>query len=147
MFRKYLFHLRYKELHPVRVIFTIYTIGFLYGTKNHIQDIIRDGLGGYLYVPLPVNIYWTSLTVLDPLVVILLIYFPFWGMSLAIFIMASDITVNSAVTLYYFLQTGMFANGRLGLQIAFGLFVFLTVPFAWKRIARVQREEAKLPSG
>jgi len=95
---------------------------------------MRDGLFGYTYVPLPINIYWTLLTILDPLAIILLLFFPFHGMALAVFIMASDLAVNLSITLYYYYKMGVFSNGLLSLQISFGLFVFLTVPTAWRRI-------------
>jgi len=120
----------------VRLIFAVYIIGFAYGTRNHIVDICSDGLLGYTYVPLPINIYWTSLTVLDPLAIILLIFAPFSGMVLSVFIMATDIAVNVSVTLYYYFQYGTFTLDRLHLQIAFGIFVFMTVPITWKRIKR-----------
>ncbi|MBM4333065.1 MAG: hypothetical protein FJ117_17925 [Deltaproteobacteria bacterium] len=139
MFSKILFDLKYRELNLVRGIFAVYAIGFLYGTKNHIEDIVHDGLLGYTYVPLPVNIYWTLLTLLDPLAIILLIFLPFWGLALSVWIMATDIAVNVSVTLYYYLQTGLLSNGRLCLQIAFGLFVFITAPIARKRIKGVQK--------
>jgi len=96
--------------------------------KNHIEDIIQDGLPGYQYFPFPVNLYWTLLTVLDPLAIILLFFLPFWGMIPSVWIMATDIAVNLSVAWYYDWPTGVFADGRLGLQIAFGLFVFFTMP-------------------
>ncbi|MBU1206868.1 MAG: hypothetical protein KKH04_08080 [Proteobacteria bacterium] len=121
----------------MRIIFAIYAIGFLYGTKNHIEDILRDGLLGYHYVPFPVNLYWTLLTVLDPLAIIFLVFLPFWGMTLSVWIMATDIAVNLSVAWYYDWPAGIFTDGRLGLQIAFGLFVFFTVPLARRRIKKV----------
>ena len=134
MLGKLFFVFKSKELKFVKVIFAIYIFGFCYGTTNHIIDIHRDGLLGYDYVPLAINIYWTTLTVLDPLAIILLLFLPFLGMVLSVLIMITDLAVNISVALYYYLQTGTFADGRLFLQIAFGLFVFITVPLAWKRI-------------
>ena len=134
LFARSFFIFKSKELKLIRVIFAIYIFGFSYGTTNHIIDIHRDGLLGYDYVPLPINIYWTLLTILDPLAIILLLFSPFLGMVLSVFIMATDLAVNISVTLYFYLQTSNFSDGRLFLQIAFGLFVFVTVPFAWKRV-------------
>lgn len=134
LFGKLFFVFKSKELNLVKVIFAIYIFGFSYGTTNHIIDIHRDGLLGYDYVPLPINIYWTLLTILDPLAIILLLFLPFWGMVLSVLIMSTDLAVNISVALYYYLQTDTFSDRRLFLQIAFGLFVFITVPLAWKRI-------------
>lgn len=139
MVTKTLFNFRIKELNIVRLIFAIYILGFAYGTRNHIIDICNDGVLGYTYVALPINIYWTSLTALDPLAIILLIFSPFSGMMLSVCIMATDIAVNVSVTLYYYFKYGTFTLDRLHLQIAFGIFVFVTVPIAWKRIKRYVR--------
>jgi uncharacterized membrane protein YqaE (UPF0057 family) len=139
LFSKLFFVFKFKGLNLVKTIFAIYIFGFSYGTTNHIIDIQRDGLLGYNYVPLPINIYWTLLTILDPLAIILLLFFPFLGMALSVFIMITDLAVNISVTVYHYLQTGSFSDGRLFLQIAFGLFVFVTVPLAWKKISRQGR--------
>lgn len=134
MWPKYLFSKKYPELNSVRLIFGIYALGFLYGTKNHLIDIFRDGFFGYTYVPWPINLYWTMLTFLDPLTVLWLIYRPLWGITLAILIMASDLSINLSVTFYFYRQTGIFADGLLVKQISFGLFVFITSPYAKKKI-------------
>jgi len=134
LFNKCFFVFKNKELNFVWVAFAIYIFGFIFGTTNHILDIKRDGLFGYNYVPLPINIYWTFLTFLDPLTIVLLLSYPYWGMALAVFIMVTDLAVNLSVTFYYYLKTGDFSDGRLILQIIFGIFVFVTVPMAWKKI-------------
>jgi hypothetical protein len=136
MFTKVFYIFKHKGIKIVWGLFAIYIFGFSYGTANHIMDIIHDGLLGYKYVPLPVNIYWALLTILDPLAILLLLFFPFLGMALSVLIMATDIPVNLSVTLYYYFQNGAFSDGRLFLQMAFGLFVFLSVPAAWKRIKK-----------
>jgi len=134
LFYRLLFDFRRRELHIVRLVLAIYALGFSYGTRNHILDIMADGFLGYHYVSFPINLFWTSLTFLDPLAVILLLTYPLYGLALSILIMASDIAVNVSVTLYFYFLNGIPSNGRLLLQIAFGIFVFLTAPIAWKRI-------------
>ena len=136
LFSSILFNFKIKELNIVRLIFALYIFGLAYGTRNHIIDICNDGFLGYTYVPLPINIYWTSLTVLDPLAIILLLFSSFSGMLLSVFIMATDIAVNVSVALYFYFKTGTFTLDRLLLQVAFGIFVFVTVPIAWERIKR-----------
>jgi hypothetical protein len=140
LFGRLFFVFKCKELNLVKIIFAIYIFGFSYGTINHVIDIHRDGLLGYDYVPLVINIYWTTLTLLDPLAIILLLFFPLPGMILSVLIMITDLAVNISVTLYYYFQTNALSDGRLFLQVIFGLFVFSTVPFAWKRIAGQLRE-------
>jgi hypothetical protein len=138
MFYQSLFNLRIKQLHPVRLIFAVYLVGFAYGTRNHIMDIIADGLMGYDFVSFPINLYWTLLTIFDPLAILLLLSFPFAGILLSILIMASDIAINTGVTIYFYYQTGILSLDRLPLQIAFGIFVLVTSPFAWRIIRKTQ---------
>lgn len=134
MWSRFLFSKKYPELNPIRIIFAIYALGFLYGTRNHLIDIYRDGFLGYTYVPWLINLYWTLLTFFDPLTVILLLFFPLGGILLAILIMASDLIINLSVAFYFYQRTGIFSNGLLSMQISFGLFVFLTSSYAQKRV-------------
>jgi hypothetical protein len=55
-------------------------------------------------------------------------------------IMASDIALNTGVTVYFYYQTGILSPDRLPMQIAFGIFVFLTSPIAWKTVKRSNRD-------
>jgi len=138
-----LFDLRLKQLHPVRLIFAVYIFGFAYGTRNHIVDILADGWLGYDFVPFPINLYWTLLTFFDPLAIVLLLSCPFAGIILSGLIMASDIAINTGVTVYFYYQTGIFSPDRLPLQIAFGIFVFLTSPIVWRRIKECLAQTAE----
>jgi hypothetical protein len=142
MFYRPLFNFRISGLNPVRFIIAVYIFGFAYGTRNHIIDILADGWLGYDYVPLPINLYWTLLTFFDPLAILLLLSFPFAGILLSVLIMASDIAINIGVTVYFYYQTGMLTPDRLPLQIAFGIFVFLTSPIAWKTVKRSNRDRS-----
>jgi hypothetical protein len=142
MFSRSLFNFRNSTLHLVRAIFAVYIFGFAYGTRNHIVDILADGWLGYDYVPLPINLYWTLLTFFDPLAILLLLSFPFAGILLSVLIMASDIAINIGVTVYFYYQTGMLTLDRLPLQIAFGIFVFLTSSMAWKTVKRSSRDRS-----
>ena len=134
MFYTSLFNFRIKQLHPVRLFFAVYILGFAYGSRNHIVDILADGWLGYDFVPLFINLYWTLLTFFDPLAIFLLLTLPHAGIILSVLIMASDIAINTGVTVYFYYQTGMLTFDRLPLQIAFGIFIFLTSPIAWKRV-------------
>jgi len=136
MFYRALFNFRIKQLHPVRLIFAVYLFGFAYGTRNHIVDILADGWLGYDDVPLPINVYWTLLTFFDPLAIFFLLSSPFAGILLSVLIMASDLAINTGVTVYFYYQTGIVSLDRLPWQFAFGMFVFITSPIAWKKIKR-----------
>jgi len=143
MFYRSLCNFRVSELNPVRFIFAVYIFGFAYGTRNHIVDILADGWLGYDFVPFPINLYWTLLTFFDPLAIFLLLSFPLAGIILSGLIMASDIAINTGVTVYFYYQTGIFSLDRLPLQIAFGIFVFLTSPIVWRRIKECMAQTAE----
>jgi hypothetical protein len=119
----------------VKVLFALYALCFLWGTHNHVVDLRRGGFLPYTYAPLPFNIYWTSLTLLDPLAALLLFVLPYHGMVLAVAIMVSDIAVNLYAAYVLFPGT-MMPDRALLSQMAFALFLFVTVPFAWKRLRK-----------
>ena len=103
----------------------IWTSGFLIGTTTHALDLIQLGWLPYDFRPLPFNIYWTSLTFLDPLAAVLIWVRERWGIALGAAIMASNLLVNG-----YTLAIGYDAFlVPLLLQGAFAGFVFFT---AWR---------------
>ena len=83
---------------PVRVLLGVYSLGFLIGTYTHARGIWAHGL---LATPVPpaIGVYWDTLTLLDPLAVVLLCGRPRAGLWLALAIMASDLAVNTSVYL------------------------------------------------
>ena len=121
----------------VKVLFASYALCFLWGTYNHVVDLRHGGFLPYTYAPLPINVYWTSLTLLDPLAALLLFLLPYHGMVLAVLIMVSDIAVNLYAA-YVLFPGAMMPDTPLLSQIAFGLFLFVTVPIAWKRLRKAR---------
>jgi hypothetical protein len=115
----------------------VYTIGFLAGTYTHARGILTHG---FLATPVPVAIgfYWDTLTVLDPLTVLLLWWRPKLGLWLAVAIMGSDISVNTWVYVagYFGVPTAHMVPLSLFEQSLFGLFVFLTAPLASAQLTR-----------
>jgi hypothetical protein len=119
----------------VRILFAVYALGFLFGTWNHVLDLRHGGFLPYTYAPLAFNIYWTGLTVLDPLAALLLFVLPYCGMVLAVLIMVSDLAVNLYAGCILFAGTPMW-DATLLSQVAFGFFLFVTVPMAWRRLRK-----------
>ena len=104
----------------------IWTIGFLIGTTTHTLDLINYGWLPYDFRPLPWNIYWTSLTFLDPLAAVLIWVRERWGVVLGAAIMVSNVLVNGYTAFVVGLEEFYFA---LSLQSAFAIFVFW---IAWR---------------
>ncbi len=103
----------------------VWTIGFLIGTITHTLDLINLGWLPYDFRPLGWNIYWTSLTFLDPLAAGLIWVRERWGIALGAAIMASNVAVNG-----YTLALGYDAFFYpLVLQSGFAAFVFFV---AWQ---------------
>ena len=106
----------------------LWTTGFLIGATTHTLDLINFGWLPYEFRPLPWNVYWTSLTFLDPLAAILIWLRVRWAIILGTAIMASNVVVNGYTMLIGFEE---FLIPWL-LQSAFALFVFSV---AWRHWA------------
>lgn len=75
----------------------LWVIGFLIGTTTHTADLIFGGLDVYDGFPAGVRLFWVSLTILDPLTVVLIILRRRSGIVLGSAVIISDIAVNWTV--------------------------------------------------
>ena len=107
----------------------IWTLGFLIGTTTHTLDLINHGWLPYDFRPLPWNIYWTSLTFLDPIAALLIWWRERWGVVLGTAIMASNVLVNGYTAFVIGREDFYFS---LGLQGAFAAFVFWFARRHWQ---------------
>ena len=73
----------------------IQAAGFLLAGLTHARDMWRWGWLPYDWVPLPANVFTTSLVVWDPLAAGLLLWRPRAGVALALLIMVANVAVNS----------------------------------------------------
>jgi hypothetical protein len=95
---------------------------------NHARIVADHGFNwDYGGLPWFVCIFWTALTFIDPLAVILLIVRPTLGVALTGAIIVSDVAVNSWVGLTYGFDIAAFSA-----QAVFLMFVLLTVRIAWR---------------
>lgn len=112
-----------------RIILLIYILAFSGATFNHVSDLVEFGLFPYseMYgVPAFMNIYWTSLTLLDPLAILVLLLHVRRGCILYLAIMLSDVAVNIYAEIKFWKQPLTESYGLI-LQVAFLLFLLLTV--------------------
>ena len=107
-----------------RVVKVCWSAGFLAGTIMHILDITRLGVFGYYYVSDWINVYWTGLTVLDPLAAVLIWWQRRAGIVLGLAIMLSDIIINSYVSTL----PGFGMGWQNALQFLFAGFVVGSAP-------------------
>ena len=114
-----------------RVIVLVYIFAFAVGTACHLVDIVQGGWLPYTRYNLALNVFWTTLTFLDPLAILLLAYRRRAGICLAVLIISLDVGVNLSVGVGEYNQTGRFTFWGLSTQFPFGLFVWLTAPTLW----------------
>jgi hypothetical protein len=136
------------------ILRSIYATCLALATITHVLVDVRYGvsLAGLepLGYPIGVRLYWASLTFLDPAGAILLIVRPRAGLVLCAAIIATDVLNNSWVA-YHRSEFGplVLDNGQtvyhhsgadmsLILQVAFLIFVFATIRYAWKGLPRDQ---------
>ncbi len=74
------------------------------------------------------RLFWSSLTLLDPLAALLMFYRPRAGLALAGAIIASDVAHNSWI-LHHF---RMAPDAAYWAQVVFLLFLFATIKVAWR---------------
>jgi hypothetical protein len=120
---------------PGRAIRTVYALCLLGATTIHVRAVLTRGwLPSEL--PWPTAIYWSGLMFLDPLAALLLFLRPRAGVALTIAIIVSDVAhnlwfvaANPESASFY---DDVIGNPFLLSQIAFLLFVVVTVPTAWQ---------------
>jgi hypothetical protein len=120
------------------VLRAIYAICLLGATCTHVALLSRHGvLWDYGGAHLLTRIYWTSLTVLDPLAALLLFVRPHVGLILTVLIIVSDVLHNTLVGVPPL-------NAMYLSQIAFLIFVASTVYIAWRGASSEPQHEATL---
>jgi hypothetical protein len=92
-------------------------------------------LWDYGGVPVFTRVFWTSLTLLDPLAAVLLFLRPRIGLVMTVAIVVMDVIHNA----WFFTHVGMplrgYVNWMLISQVSFLLFVLMTVRIAWRGLA------------
>jgi|GEM_PF-3009052 len=96
----------------------VWIAGFSIGTVSHVLDLVVGGADTYGGFPPALRVLWLSLTVLDPLAVLLLLR-KRAGIVLGLLIILADITVNWTVLLtiggnplFGVVNQTLFADGR-----------------------------------
>lgn len=110
-------------------LYLIYIISFSIATSTHIRDLLLGGFLPYAGKPLWANIYWTSLTLLDPLAILLLLFRLRTGMILYAFIIVTDVLINLYFTISLAGISGVYNIYMMG-QLFFLFFLILT----WKSL-------------
>jgi hypothetical protein len=77
-------------------VLAVYLIGFADGTADHVRWMTRGGIHAYApsYPQIAIQVFFVSLVVLDPLVVVLVAFVRREGIWLAAAVMALDLAAN-----------------------------------------------------
>ena len=128
-----------------RFIRAIYAVCLLGATFNHARVLVQHGLfWDYGGVPIGSAVFWTSLTLMDPLAASALFVRANIGVAAAGLIIVADVVHNLWITAHYalphrFLVT-VTTDPFVISQIAFLLFVAITAPVAWSRTRQISRQ-------
>ena len=115
-----------------RVIQVVWVTGYLIGTTTHVVDLIIGGSNTYEAFPLGLRLFWMSLTLLDPLVVVLLMLRRRAGVVLGLAVILADIAVNWTV----FVTIGGHSLFGVVNQTAFAIFLVATAGVLWRWLPR-----------
>lgn len=109
----------------IRLIYAICLAG---ASFNHARIVAAHGLDwNYGGLPVFVCVFWTALTFVDALAVILLMTKPILGLGFASAIIVCDVVINAWVGMRYGFDVASFAA-----QALFLLFVMSTVGISWR---------------
>ncbi|MFJ9733033.1 hypothetical protein ACIRU2_24430 [Streptomyces sp. NPDC101169] len=111
-----------------RGVAAVYVIGFVEGTGSHAYDVIRGGLHAYRYWPLPSQLLFHALLVLDLLVAVSVVLARPAGPPLGATVMAADLAANWWGNRYGILSDPLDYVRPSGLApiTLFGIFVLAT---------------------
>ncbi|MET9956890.1 hypothetical protein ABZ135_35815 [Streptomyces sp. NPDC006339] len=117
----------------VRLVLAVWVAGLLVGTVAHLGDLVAEGPFAHReFAPAWLDLYWSSLAVVDPLAAVLLLRGRRVGVDLLLAVLATDLAANAYAVLVL-LDGRPTESGGLGRLLAFGLFVLVTAP--WVRRA------------
>ncbi|WP_454131442.1 hypothetical protein [Microbacterium lacticum] len=123
------------------VVLVVWIAGFLIGTASHVLDLIAGGADTYGEFPPALRVFWFSLTVLDPLTVLLLLLRKRAGIILGLVVILADIAVNWTV----FFTIG--GNPLFGVvnQTLFAVFLLATAPALWRWFRAAEERRGRRP--
>ncbi|MEE1752896.1 hypothetical protein [Streptomyces sp. SP18CS02] len=106
----------------------------LVGAVAHVTDLLHHGLQAYDWAPRWLNLYWSSLALLDLLAAALLISGKRRGTELVCAIMATDLAANW-YAIYGIQHSDLAAQPGLQRLLGFSVFVLGTAPFVRRHLS------------
>ena len=116
----------FKYTNSIKLLLSVYIIGFAIGTTIHAISLIKGGFLPYDHIPLWKNIFWTSLTFVDLIAIIFILTSIKPALLISNLIIISDVIINCSG--YDFKICDIFNDYRVVSQILFGLYILITTP-------------------
>ncbi len=117
------------------MVWALWIVGYLIGTTTHVADLVVGGAHTYEGFPVGLRMFWMSLTVLDPLIVVLLLLRHRAGIVLGVAVLLIDIAVNWTV---YATIGGISLFGVIN-QTLFAILIVSTARLLWRWFAASPR--------
>ncbi|MFE7121641.1 hypothetical protein ACFU99_40050 [Streptomyces sp. NPDC057654] len=134
----------------VRWTLAAYAVGFAEGACAHLADIVRGGVHVYAsFGPAPLQLYFLSLVVLDPLAVAGAVLVRTWGPPLAAAVMATDVAGNWIINWRWLREDPAWLLRPVGLLpiTLFGIFVVSTAVPLRRALGRREGEAQAVLTG
>ncbi|MFE1863500.1 hypothetical protein [Streptomyces anandii] len=131
-----------------RCVLAVYLIGFAEGTGSHIADLVRGGIHAYASFPeVPLQVFFVSLVILDPLAAVLVGLVRREGIWLASVVMVLDVSANWWGNRHWLRDDPAQLLWLLPITV-FGVFVVaFAVPLHHTVAGAASRSPVALPSG
>jgi len=110
---------RWPRERGARTLLVVLVAGLLIGTATHVENLARAGLIPRPELPRAANLFWSALVIVDPLVILALLFSPRAGVVLVAILMAVDVTVNLAT---------LGVTTPVVAQISYALLALIAVP-------------------
>ena len=121
---------RQRQHHGFALIVAVWVIGFGIGSATHLYEVIAAGQDVYSNAPQPVRWFWLSLTLVDPVIIVLLLARRQAGIFLGLTVMIVDVTVNWSSAIF----TPALAGPGLVTQPVFLLILLVTTRPLWRSV-------------
>lgn len=126
-----------------RMVLGAYVVCFALAGLNHARDFLALGWRPYYWGPRPLEVFWTSLIILDALAIAaLLSRHKAIGLLLSVGIMLADVAANTyALVVLDIPEFGV----SVPLQATFLGFILGSLPFVWPRRTREKFDTRRSP--
>jgi hypothetical protein len=124
----------------LKCVLLIYVLAFICAFYNHTSDLIKYGLFPYQNIDIHVkpwlNIFWTSLTIIDPLAIVILFFNIKYGINVFLLVIVVDVIVNYSFIIQNYGIWSWINYGQI-CQLLFMIFVLATFLWIKEKVSKI----------